>query len=212
MTARPMRSIMLRLGIAAAVCLAVAGTPVAAGTAGPARDPASLAGKLLVAAPNMEDPNFAKTVIFMVESDEHGALGIVVNRVLGAAPAAEVLKGLGIDGKGASGQISVYLGGPVEPEVAFVLHSPDYKNTDTKKVADGISLTGDAAILKAISQGSGPSKSLLALGYAGWGPGQLESEMAHDAWYVAPADPAIVFSDDIAGKWKKALANSGVDL
>lgn len=178
----------------------------------PDLDPANLTGKLLVASPHMADPNFAKTVIFMLDHNEHGALGIVVNHELGAAPAADVLKGLGVQADGAAGQIKVFLGGPVEPQVAFVLHSTDYKNDATHNVTSGVSVTGDSAILEAISHGNGPKKSLLALGYAGWGPGQLEAEMAHDAWYVAPADPGVVFGDDIGSKWKQALAISGTDL
>jgi len=203
----------LRFAAMAAACVLVAGLPSNAGSEQPAPpDPGNLTGKLLVAAPSMDDPNFTKTVIFMVEHNEHGALGIVINRVLGKAPAAEVLKGLGVDAKGASGQMRVFLGGPVEPLLAFVVHSTDYADADTRTIADGIAVTGDAQILEAISHGKGPHNSLLALGYAGWGPGQLESEMAHDAWYVAPADPEIVFGNDIDGKWKRALAVSGVDL
>ena len=198
---------------ALALCLLLSGMPSPAGSAaGLARDPGNLTGKLLVATPSMDDPNFTKTVIFIVEHDEHGALGIVLNRVLGAAPAADVLKGLGIRSDGASGQIKVFLGGPVSPEAAFILHSTDYANPDTRKITNGIAVTGDAEILEAISRGKGPRKSLLSLGYAGWGPGQLESEIAHEAWYVAPADPSIVFGDDIDGKWRQALATSGVDL
>jgi len=177
-----------------------------------AGDPDNLTGKFLVAAPTMDDPNFSKTVIFILDHSEHGALGIVVNHVLGTAPAAEVLKGLGIDGEDASGRLKVFLGGPVEPAATFVLHSPDYSNSDTHTITSGVDVTGDTEILEAISKGKGPARSLIALGYAGWGPGQLESEMAHNAWYVAPADASILFDDDIDGKWKRALATSGVDL
>ena len=212
---------LMRLGLSHVAAILAAGLIVIAlpGSAGlqaaPAHDPGNLRGKLLVAAPSMNDPNFKQTVIFMIEHDEHGALGIVLNRVLGAAPAAEVLKGLGVDADGASGQMRVFLGGPVQPEVTFVLHSTDYENSDTHKIVDGaagISVTGDASILEAISQGKGPHKSLIALGYSGWGPGQLEAEIAHDAWYVAPVDPDVVFGEDVDAKWKHALATSGVDL
>jgi putative transcriptional regulator len=182
------------------------------GTPKPAQDPDKLIGKLLVAAPSMDDPNFSKTVIFILDHNEHGALGIVVNHVLGTAPAAEVLKGLGIDGQDAVGRLKVFLGGPVEPAATFVLHSPDYSNSDTHSITSSVAVTGDSEILEAISKGKGPAHSLIALGYAGWGPGQLEAEMAHNAWYVAPADTSILFDDDIDGKWKRALATSGVDL
>lgn len=212
MKARFMR-VGMYLAASAAAFLMMAGAP---GTAGPKvrpdLDPANLTGKLLVASPQMNDPNFAKTVVFMLEHNEHGALGIVINHELGAAPAADVLKGLGLESDGAAGQIKVFLGGPVEPQVAIVLHSTDYSNGATHNITPGVSVTGNSAVLEAISHGSGPKKSLLALGYSGWGPGQLESEMAHDAWYVAPADPNVIFGDDIAGKWKQALAISGTDL
>ena len=176
------------------------------------KDPDSLTGKFLVAAPTMDDPNFSKTVIFILEHDEHGALGIVVNHVLGTAPAAEILKGLGIDGHDAAGRLKVFLGGPVEPAATFVLHSSDYSNPNTHTITSSVAVTGDTEILEAISKGKGPAHSLIALGYAGWGPGQLEAEMAHNAWYVAPADINILFDNDVDGKWKRALATSGVDL
>ncbi|MFZ0694809.1 MAG: YqgE/AlgH family protein [Alphaproteobacteria bacterium] len=181
-------------------------------TPNPAQDPDNLTGKFIVAAPTMDDPNFSKTVIFILDHNEHGALGIVVNHVLGSAPAADVLKGLGIDGQDASGRLKVFLGGPVEPAATFVLHTPDYSNSDTHLITSSVDVTGDTEILEAISKGKGPAHSLIALGYAGWGPGQLEAEMAHNAWYVAPADTSILFDDDIDGKWKRALATSGVDL
>jgi putative transcriptional regulator len=197
--------------LVAAVALAAA--PTAAGTTERAlTGPENFTGKLLVAAPTMEDPHFEKTVIFVVEHSEEGALGIVVNRVLGSGPASEILEGLGVDANGATGQLRLYLGGPVSPQVAFVVHSPDYADSRSHAVTDHISVTSDAAILKAISRGKGPSKELIAIGYAGWGPGQLESEMARNTWYVAPADEAIIFSDDADSAWQRALAISGVEL
>ena len=186
--------------------------PAPSDTPNHAGDPDNLTGKFLVAAPNMDDPNFSKTVIFILDHNEHGALGIVVNHVLGTAPAADILKGLGIDGEDAAGRLKVFLGGPVEPAATFVLHTPDYSNSDTHSITGGVDVTGDREILEAISKGKGPAHSLIALGYAGWGPGQLEAEMAHNAWYVAPADISILFDNDVDGKWKRALATSGVDL
>ncbi len=175
-------------------------------------DPQSLKGKLLVASPDMADPHFEKTVIIMVEHNEEGALGIVVNRVLGTGPAAEILEGLGIAANEATGELRLHLGGPVQPQVAFVVHSPDYADPESHAVTDRISVTSDAAILEAISHGKGPSKGLIAIGYSGWAPGQLESEMARDSWYVAPADEAIIFSEDTETAWQRALAISGVEL
>ena len=193
--------------------LILAATPSPAGTQGKLHaDPESVKGKLLVASPDMADPHFEKTVIFMVEHNEQGALGIVVNRVLGTGSATEILKGLGIDANEATGELRLYLGGPVEPQVAFVVHSPDYADPQSHAITERLSVTSDAAILEAISHGKGPSKELIAIGYSGWGPGQLENEMARDSWYVAPADEDIVFSDDTESAWRRALAISGVEL
>lgn len=193
--------------------LLVAATPSGAGrTERGYADPENVTGKLLVASPDMVDPHFEKTVIFMVEHNEDGALGIVVNRVLGTGPAAEILEGLGIEANEATGQLRLYLGGPVQPQLAFVVHSADYADPDSRAVTDRISVTSDAAILEAISHGKGPAKELIAIGYSGWGPGQLENEMARDSWYVAPADEDIVFSEDTDTAWQRALAISGVEL
>lgn len=203
---------LLRLA-ALLAALILAATPSPAGTQGKLHaDPESVKGKLLVASPDMADPHFEKTVIFMVEHNEQGALGIVVNRVLGTGSATEILKGLGIDANEATGELRLYLGGPVEPQVAFVVHSPDYADPQSHAITERLSVTSDAAILEAISHGKGPSKELIAIGYSGWGPGQLENEMARDSWYVAPADEDIVFSDDTESAWRRALAISGVEL
>ena len=200
---------------ALAAALVLAAAPAPAGTTERAfADPENYTGKLLVAAPTMEDPHFQKTVIFIVEHNAEGALGIVVNKVLGSGPASEILEGLGVDANGATGQLRLFLGGPVSPQVAFVVHSPDYSDPRSRAITDRISVTSDADILEAISHGKGPSKELIAIGYSGWGPGQLESEMARDSWYVAPADEGIVFSsdDDPDSTWQRALAISGVEL
>ncbi len=171
-----------------------------------------LTGQLLVAAPDMPDPRFAETVIFIVKHDVHGAMGLVVNRVLGAGPIADVLQGFGLDGEGVSGEIRVHYGGPVQPNSGFVLHSTDYMKQATKVVNDLVALTTELDILRAISNGEGPRESLFALGYAGWGPGQLESELGRDSWYVAPADETIIFDDDLKTKWARAMAISGIEI
>lgn len=171
-----------------------------------------LTGQLLVASPDMGDPRFTETVIFMIKHDAHGAMGLVVNRVLGTGPIADLLKGLGIESPEAQGEISIHYGGPVQPYLGFVLHSTDYSDETTVKVNDRIALTTELSILEAISNGEGPSHSLFALGYAGWGPGQLEGELAQDAWYVAPADEQIIFDEDMESKWTRAIALSAIDL
>ena len=171
-----------------------------------------LTGQLLVASPDMGDPRFIETVIFMIKHDAHGAMGLVVNQVLGAGPIGDLLKGFGLDGVDAAGDISIHYGGPVQPYLGFVLHSTDYADDATVEVNNRIALTTELEILEAISNGKGPTRSLFALGYAGWGPGQLEGELREDAWYVAPADETIIFDDEMDTKWTRAVALSAIDL
>lgn len=178
----------------------------------PAADDRYLTGQLLVASPDMGDPRFAETVIFMVKHDANGAMGLVVNRVMGSGPLAHLLKGFGIDDVEANGEISIHYGGPVQPFLGFVLHSADYTGDATVPVNDHIALTAAVDILKAISEGAGPAHSLFALGYAGWGPGQLEGELAEDAWYIAPPDETIIFDEDMETKWQRAMAISAIEL
>jgi putative transcriptional regulator len=201
------------LAALAVAAVAALGSPMSAGpTPDTAVETEYLTGQLLVAAPDMSDPRFAETVIFIVKHDVHGAMGLVVNRVLGAGPIADVLHGFGLDGEGISGEIRVHYGGPVQPNFAFVLHSTDYVKQATRVVNDVAALTTEMDILRAISNGEGPRRSLFALGYAGWGPGQLESELSRDSWYVAPADEMIIFDDDLATKWARAIAISGIEI
>lgn len=171
-----------------------------------------LTGQLLVAAPDMPDPRFAETVIFIVKHDSNGAMGLVVNRLLADGPIADLLEGFGLDSKGASGDIRVHYGGPVQPNFGFVLHSTDYAQEATHVVNDFAALTTELDILHAISVGEGPRKSLFALGYAGWAAGQLESELDQASWYVAPADETILFDDELESKWDRVIAISGIEL
>jgi putative transcriptional regulator len=181
-------------------------------TAGGARgleapgQPGSLAGQLLVAAPEMRDPRFVQTVIYMVKHDASGAMGLIVNRRLGDAPLADLVTRLGLDAAGVSGAIRVHYGGPVQPQRGFVLHGPDYAGDSTEAVDARFSVTYEPGILRAIGLGQGPRQALFALGYAGWGPGQLEDEIARGAWISVPADPGIVFDDSYADKWDRAMA------
>ncbi len=172
----------------------------------------SVAGKLLVAAPGMTDPRFAKTVIYMVEHDKGGAMGLVINRAVGKGPVADLLRGLGLDAAGATGDVLAHWDGPVGLKQGFVLHSTDY-TSDGSIVVDGkFALTFDAKILRAIGAGRGPKHALFAFGYSGWGPGQLESEFRRNGWVVVPADPALVFEEKPENKWQKALDRLEVDL
>lgn len=165
---------------------------------------AELTGQLLVAAPGIGDPRFDGTVIYLIHHDKDGAFGVAINRPAGEHKIADLLEALGQDAKGIDGSAPVYAGGPVQPEIGLVLHSTDYKDDRTVAVDTHIAVTSDTKILRAIAAGKGPRKSLIVFGYSGWGPGQLEDEMSHNDWYVAPADAALLFDDDRDSVWQKA--------
>ena len=173
-----------------------------------------MSGQLLVAEPDLDDPNFDHTVVLMLHHDANGALGLVVNRPYGTAPTGELLRRLGVRVPPAAvaGETLLYYGGPVQPDVGMILHSPDYAGTDTKRVTADISVTTDPALLADRAQGRGPRRALPVLGYAGWGPGQLESELAQGAWFTLPADADLVFAPDPARIWETAFARKGVEL
>jgi putative transcriptional regulator len=173
----------------------------------------SVAGRLLVATPDLDDPNFRRTVVYMVHHDESGAMGLVINRVLGAGPLDKMLEGLGIDAEGDSSvEIEVHYGGPVETSRGFMLHTPDYQGADTTVVSDLAALTLTPEILRDIAAGRGPKRSLFALGYAGWRAHQLEDELAAGAWVVIEADEALLYDHRPATKWQRAFDRRGVDL
>ena len=184
-----------------------------AGAAQAQHDPsAGLTGRLLVATPELRDPNFARTVIYIVQNDLGGTLGIIVNRSLGVGPAAQVLELFGVHGEESAGEMRVHVGGPVLPTLGLVLHSPDYVGEGTTVVNEDFALTYHKDIVRAIARGEGPRNSLIAFGYAGWGPGQLEAEMAQRSWIDVPADVAIVFDGDLESKWQRAFDLHRVDL
>lgn len=172
----------------------------------------SVTGQLLVATPQIGDPRFMRTVIYMVAHDANGAMGLVVNRPIGSVPLARLLDELGIGSEGISGIIRVHYGGPVEAPRGFVLHTADYVPKGTLIVKDGMALTSQPEILRAIAGGTGPRRSLFALGYAGWGPGQLEAEIKAGDWVTVQADQALVFDDDYDRKWERAMARRIIDL
>ncbi len=171
----------------------------------------SLVGQLLVAMPGMSDPRFARTVIYMCAHSAEGAMGLVVNRALEQISLAELLQQLEIDATAVDDKIAVNFGGPVETGRGFVLHSPDYMREGTLVVTEGISLTATIDILKAIASGSGPRRHLLALGYAGWGPGQLDSEILANGWLHVDADEELVFGAALDQKWDRAMAKLGIN-
>ncbi len=170
-----------------------------------------LSGQLLVAMPGLRDPRFAKTVIYLCAHSADGAMGLVVNRVLDSLSFPDLLEQLGIDPSGIDQKIDIHFGGPVEGGRGFVLHSPDYNQESTMVVDNGVALTATVDILRAIADGQGPHRSLLALGYAGWGPGQLDSEIKANGWLHVAADDELVFDDDFDNKWERAMGKLGVD-
>ena len=169
-----------------------------------------LTGKLLIASPQMRDPPFDHAVILLAQHGRGGALGLVINRPLDQRPrpVAGLLAAFGADASGVTESVRVFVGGPVNPNAGFVLHSAEYHLADTLDIDGRVALTAAVDILRDIGIGKGPSKSLLAFGYAGWAPSQLENEMAHDVWMTVPEDPALVFDDDRANVWTDALARS----
>ncbi|HTP51368.1 MAG TPA: YqgE/AlgH family protein [Anaeromyxobacteraceae bacterium] len=160
----------------------------------------------------MVDPRFSRTVIYMVQHDANGAMGLIVNRPFKEASIASLLEQLGMEHKGVSGALRMHYGGPVGAGTVFVLHTADYRGARTKVVRDGIALTGSPDVLRAIGSGVGPRRALLLLSYSGWAPGQLEQEIHAGAWVVVPPDLALIFDDDYETKWERALARRDVDL
>jgi putative transcriptional regulator len=170
-----------------------------------------LSGQLLVAMPGMKDPRFAKTVIYMCAHSADGAMGLVVNRELQSLTFPDMLQQLHIEAPPLDHEIRVHFGGPVESGRGFVLHSADYVRDATLVVDAQIALTATVDILKAIARGGGPHHSLLALGYAGWGAGQLDDELKANGWLHVEADPDLIFDTDLDGKWNRAMAKLGID-
>jgi putative transcriptional regulator len=171
-----------------------------------------LTGQLLVAMPQMRDPRFARSVIYMCAHNADGAMGLVVNRRVGSITFDDLLQQLGIGPNRRNDDIRIHFGGPVEQGRGFVLHSSDYQQSGTMRVDDSVALTATLDILKEMAAGGGPRRSLLALGYAGWGPGQLDAEIQANGWLQVPADEALVFDDNIDNKWERAIGKIGVDF
>jgi putative transcriptional regulator len=165
----------------------------------------SFAGRLLVASPDLRDP-FDHAVVMMAQHDPNGALGIVINRPIARRPIATVLGALGLDPAGISDSIVIFLGGPVRPNIAFALHSADYRQLHTMDIDGRIALTDAGEVLRDIGLGRGPKQSLIAFGYAGWAPHQLDDEIARGAWVSAPEEPALIFDTERAKVWSEAMA------
>ena len=200
-----------------ALCLLAA---LAAGAWAGAAQAGSLGGLVLVAGEAMPDPRFQETVIYLVDHDARGAFGLVVNKPGGSAPIAALLDRLGIepgepggdgdgDGDDVQGSVTVHYGGPVEPRLHFVLHSVDYTVDGTRRVSPEYALTVGEDVLRDIALGRGPRRSLLLFGYCGWGPAQLEGELARGDWSLVEADADLVLGTDHESKWRRALGGGG---
>jgi len=171
-----------------------------------------LVGSLLVAMPGMPDSRFSKSVIFVCAHNDDGAMGLVINQPMVDLSFPDLLAQLDLEQTGTDEVISIQSGGPVEQGRGFVLHSPDYMHESTLVVDNKMALTGTVDILQAIAEGQGPKDRILALGYAGWGPGQLDSEILANGWLTVEADANIVFNVSLEEKWQSALTKLGIDL
>ena len=189
-------------------------TLVHAALQNPAEPPgqASLAGRILIASPGLRDPRFDHTVVLMVRHSAGGALGIVLNHPLGERPLASLLDAIGENSGGITGTLRIFSGGPVQPEIGFVIHSTDYHRPETTEIDGRVAMTSSREILRDIAGQHGPQMVLVAFGYAGWSPGQLENELAQRAWFTAAADSKLIFEDDRDKLWDNAMAHRTQDL
>jgi len=184
-----------------------------------APDQSYLDGQLLIAMPVMEDERFARSVIYVCAHSSEGAMGIILNRPAGSLDFTDLLVQLDIIKRSDSIKLpetaeamKVMKGGPVETGRGFVLHSSDFFIEDaTLPIDEGVCLTATLDILEAIAKGAGPKHAILALGYAGWAPGQLETEIQDNGWLHCPADPDLIFGRDIEDKYARALHKIGID-
>jgi len=170
-----------------------------------------LGGQLLLAMPALGDPRFKGSVILMCEHGEEGSLGLVINHPL-QLDLGTVLKQINLPGDHAEvASRPVFSGGPVETQRGFVVHDAPGRYADSLNVGDTLSVSSSEQILQAISQGEGPARFIIVLGYAGWGPGQLEDELRENAWLPVPASPELIFETSIKDRWRKAAIQIGID-
>lgn len=177
-----------------------------------ANESIDLTGKLLVAMPGMGDPRFEKAVILVCAHSADGSMGLIVNKPAPGVDVGDLLEQLNIPKAEPGREIRVHFGGPVEHGRGFVLHSGDYAgNNGTLHVSDRFRMTATLDILEELAEGRGPQSALLMLGYSGWGPGQLESEILRNGWLTCDATPDLVFARDSGAKWGEALKSLGID-
>jgi putative transcriptional regulator len=172
----------------------------------------SLAGQFLIASPDIRDPRFYHAVVLMVKHSKDGALGIIINRPVGERSLANVMEAIGEDSTGIVGSVRIFTGGPVEPWLGFIVHTPEYHRPGTVDIDGRVAMTSSPEVLRDIGHSKGPRKSLVAFGYTGWGAGQLESELAQHGWFTAPEDPKLIFDEDREKVWDDAMARRTVPL
>jgi putative transcriptional regulator len=173
---------------------------------------ASLSNQFLIAMPNLRDPNFARGVALLCQHGEDGAMGIMINR-LSEYRLGDVLAQMNLRSELPNVIDSpVLIGGPVQPERGFVLHTPHGEWDSSFRISDSISVTTSRDILAAIAIGQGPERAIVALGYAGWSPGQIEHELRDNAWLTAPVDSTILFETPLDERWQASAALVGVDM
>lgn len=171
-----------------------------------------LTGKMLAAMPGMNDPRFDRSVIFICAHSGEGAMGLIVNKPASDVRLGALMEQLNIPVAEGLSQTQVYIGGPVEPARGFVLHGNDYSSQlKTLEVGASFGMTATLDVLEDIASGNGPQDALVMLGYAGWGPGQLEAELAHNGWLTVDAQADLVFGPDDDAKWAAALGTLGID-
>lgn len=171
-----------------------------------------LGGKFLIAMPALGDPRFDRSVVLVCSHSVQGSMGLIVNKPLPEIGFSDLLGQIGIAQSAPDRRVPVHYGGPVEPGLGFVLHGDDWQAaTGTLPVAEGLAMTANQVALQALAAGAGPAQALLALGYAGWAPGQLESEIARNDWLTADSEPDLVFDSENGGKWTAALAALRID-
>ncbi len=174
--------------------------------------PASLKGRLLIASTELDSPVFAKTIIYMVEHDENGAMGLIVNRPLGEMPISELRKALELEAvPDAVASLTLRFGGPVERDLMFVLHSDDMQVESSRAVDHDLALTSDPELLRAIVTGEGPSRFVIAMGYSGWAPGQLEAEIERGSWEWIDYDLELVMTPQ-EDAWDRAIGRVKIEL
>jgi putative transcriptional regulator len=174
--------------------------------------PTDLTGKLLIAMPEMGDPRFDHSVVYVCAHSSDGAMGLIINKPADDVNLTDLLEQLSIDEGPDTRNIRVHYGGPVEHGRGFVLHSADYiSDVSTLKVDGRFGMTATLDILEDLARGGGPNQALMALGYAGWGPNQLETELQQNGWLVCDAEPELVFATANSDKWVGALGLLGID-